>query len=63
MICVYTDNYADADDVMRVERELRSLGINDVLYYKPDIYTYFGIYANNPYKIKASVYASKGPRV
>ena len=61
LICVYTDNYADEDEVMRVEKELRSLGITGTLCYKPDIYTYLNIYANNPYKIKASVYTTKDP--
>ena len=48
---------------MRVERELRALGINDVLNYKPDIFTHFDIYAKNPYKIKVSIYSTKGPVV
>ena len=61
LICVYTDNYADTDEVMRVERQLRSLGITGVLNYKPDIYTHFDIYVNNQYKIKASVYTTKEP--
>ena len=60
VICVYTEDYTDAEDVMRVERELRSLGITEVLFYKPDIYTHLNIYANNPYYINASVYSSAG---
>lgn len=47
---------------MRVERELRALGINDVLKYKPDIYTHFNIYYENPYNINVSIYTTKGPR-
>ena len=46
---------------MRVERELRSIGVNDVLNYKPDIYTHFDIYAKNPYNIKASIYTTRRP--
>ena len=61
LICVYTDDYANTDEVMRVERELRALGVNDVLNYKPDIYTHFDIYAKNPYNIKVSIYSTKGP--
>ena len=60
LICVYTENYTDIEDVIRVERELRSLGISEVLFYKPDIYTHLNIYANNPYHINASVYTSTG---
>ena len=59
LICVYTDDYSDKEEVMRVERELRSMGVADVLNYKPDIYTHFDIYANNPYKIKVSLYTTK----
>ena len=61
LICVYTDNYTDTDEVMRVEKQLRSLGIGGVLNYKPDIYTHFNIYAKNPYKIKATVYTTEEP--
>jgi len=59
LICVYTDDYSDKDEIMRVERELRSMGVADVLNYKPDIYTHFDIYAKNPYKIKVSLYTTK----
>lgn len=55
VICVYTNNYLDEQDVMNVREKLRELGITQTLYYKPDIYTHFGIYAKNPY-VKASKY-------
>lgn len=61
LIRVYTDNYANTDEVMKVERELRSLGINDVLKYKPYIYTLFDIYNKNKYEIKVSLYTTNGP--
>ncbi|XP_065917216.1 uncharacterized protein [Dysidea avara] len=60
VICIYTEDYTNVEDVMRIRRELRSMGINELLRYKPDIYTIFDIYYNNPYQIKASVYASTG---
>ena len=63
VICIYTEDYTNVEDVMRIRRELRSMGINELLYYKPDIYTKFDIYCNNPYQIKASVYASTGTYV
>ena len=59
VICVYTENFADKDDVWRVEKELRSMGFTDILKYKPDIYTWFQIYIGNKYKIKPSLYTSK----
>jgi len=60
LICVYTEDYTDIEDVIRVERELRSLGITEALFYKPDIYTYLNIYSNNRYHLNASVYTSAG---
>ena len=44
VICVYTENYLDLEDVMRVREKLRQLGFTEELCYKPDIYTYLGIY-------------------
>lgn len=44
VICVYTENYLDLENVMRVREKLRLLGFTDRLCYKPDIYTYLGIY-------------------
>ena len=57
VICIYTYDYRDEKDVMRVRKELRALGIDEVIYYKPDIYTYFGIYSGRT-SIKASTYSS-----
>jgi len=57
VICVYTPNYLDINDVMNVREKLRELGFNQTLYYKPDIYTHLGIYSKNPY-VKASRYKS-----
>lgn len=44
VICVYTYDYFDLEDVMKVREKLRSLGFTDELCYKPDIYTYLDIY-------------------
>jgi len=44
VICVYTRDYLDLDDVMSVREKLSGMGFKDRLCYKPDIYTYFGIY-------------------
>lgn len=47
VIVVYTPNYFDKDDVFRVRELLRDkCGIEETLYYKPDIYTRKGIYAD-----------------
>lgn len=47
VIVVYTPNYFDQEDVFRVRELLRDeCGIEETLYYKPDIYTRKGIYAD-----------------
>jgi hypothetical protein len=44
VMCVYTENYLDLLDVKRVRKKLRNLGFSEELCYKPDIYSYLGIY-------------------
>ncbi len=47
VICVYTKNYLDKENVMDTREILRQIGINKRLNYKPDIYTILGIYSDN----------------
>lgn len=44
VICVYTYNWLDIDDVYRVEKELRKIGITSTLFYKTDKDTIEGKY-------------------
>ena len=55
LISVYMKNFADEDDVWRVEKALRSMGITGILKYKPHIYTWFEIYAGNKFGIRPSL--------
>jgi len=57
VICVYTKNYLDSDDVARVRQKLRELGYIQKLYYKPDLYTYLNIYSKTFPNLRASRYA------
>jgi len=54
VICVYTSDYFEVEDVFRVRRKLSELEIKQTLRYKPDIYTLLGIYSKTtklvPYK-------------
>ncbi len=59
VICVYTYNWLDKDDVFRVEKTLRSIGIKQTLYYKADSDTSGGQYKNRGDK-NISKYISKG---
>ena len=45
VICVYTRNYLNLEDVGRVRRLLGDMGFTEPLCYKPDIYTYLNIYS------------------
>lgn len=66
LICVYTVNYQDRDDVKRVLIRLAEMGLisagsgsaRKVLYYKADALTYLDINSGNPYGLKASLYSS-----
>jgi len=61
-ICVYTRDWHDRDDVLRVARRLREIDAvrRSVLYYKPDIETYTGLYAGNLAGMIA-IYEAKPP--
>lgn len=62
LICVYTYNFADLDDVRRILNELLELGLctedGRAMYYKCDAYTYLGIESDNSYKLRASLFSS-----
>lgn len=62
LICVYTYDFFDLEDVKRVLLQLVELGLthrdSKQIYYKCDAYTYMGLGSDNPYKIKASLYGS-----
>ena len=48
VICVYTENYLDKERVFQVREDLRNLGVEELIYYKPDIYNGVGsIFRNN----------------
>ena len=63
LICVYTFDFTDMDDVQRVLEALVDLGLcrkgGSPIYYKCDGYTYLDIKSGNEYKLRASLYSSK----
>lgn len=58
VVCVYNDNYLNEEEVMDCEHGLRKIGIKCPLMYKPDVYTYLGVYRNNPWDLRPSLYRS-----
>ncbi|KAF1840274.1 DUF1917-domain-containing protein [Cucurbitaria berberidis CBS 394.84] len=64
LICVYTRNFRDANDVRRVLCELEAMGLLNsgrTLYYKPDAYTYLDINSTTAtqYGLQASLHNSR----
>ncbi|EUC47936.1 hypothetical protein COCMIDRAFT_34503 [Bipolaris oryzae ATCC 44560] len=64
LICVYTKDFQDTQDVLRVLRELENMGLLSAgrpIYYKPDAYTYLDLRRENAaeYGLQASLYNSR----
>ena len=56
---MYNPNYQDVAQVMRVETLMRSAGVTTDLLYKPDIFSALGIYRNNKWGFRATIYSSR----
>ena len=56
VICIYTGDYTDKDDVDKVRGGLRRLGMKFTIPYKPDVYTHCGVYKGNLWGIPPSRY-------
>lgn len=59
VICAYNHNFTDESEVMRLDSVIRATGVKCPLSYKPDVYTYLGIYRNNRWKICPTIFESK----
>ncbi|EXJ59691.1 hypothetical protein A1O7_03837 [Cladophialophora yegresii CBS 114405] len=73
LICIYTADFTDEEDVRRVLCAIKDLGLLGpseaegsasatslrTIYYKTDAYTYLDISGGNEYKLKASMYSSR----
>ncbi|MCJ1388975.1 hypothetical protein MMC18_001827 [Xylographa bjoerkii] len=71
LICIYTEDFSDKEDVKRVLLKLVELGLanrrsewgQDMgISYKPDVFTYLDITGNNRWGLKPSLYQSKEVR-
>lgn len=59
VICIYNDTFTDAEEVFQLENAIRhACGIKCQMKYKPDVYTYLGVYRNNKWGLRPSVYES-----
>ncbi|MEE6515255.1 hypothetical protein FKM82_023869 [Ascaphus truei] len=59
VICVYTRNFTDEEGVMQADATIRSARVKCLLAYKPDVYTYLGIYRNNRWQLCPTIYESR----
>ena len=57
-ICMYNSDFTDMDQVMAAETSIRNLGIKCHMQYKPDAYTYLGIYSKNKWGIRPFIMTS-----
>lgn len=53
LICVYTHDYTDNEDVGRAREALRALGFVEELGYKRDIDTFNGVYGEGEWYVRA----------
>ena len=59
VICVYCRDFTDEAGVAELENRLRQLGIRCRLSYKPDVFTYLGVYRNNEWGLRPTIYTSE----
>lgn len=59
VICAYNQNFTDESEVVRLDSIIRATGVKCPLSYKPDVYTYLGIYRNNRWKLCPTIFESK----
>ena len=59
VLIVYNTDYRSTEQVMRVENLLRSAGVASPLNYKPDIFSALGIYRNNKWGFRPTIYTSR----
>jgi len=46
VICIYNKNYTNTEEVYALEKAIIKAGVKCTLRYKPDVYTYCGVYRN-----------------
>ncbi|KAG8146723.1 hypothetical protein E2320_013835 [Naja naja] len=59
VICVYTDDFTNEEEVLVADSVIRATGVKCLLSYKPDAYTYLGIYRDNRWHLCPTIYESR----
>ncbi|WP_143213068.1 putative phosphothreonine lyase domain-containg protein, partial [Acinetobacter baumannii] len=55
VICIYNEDFTDKE-VYNLENLIRNIGIKCSLAHKPDMYAYLGIYRNNKWGLRPTIY-------
>lgn len=58
VLCVINRDMTNTEQVLNIEKTLRSIPIKFDMQYKPNIYSQLGIYRNNKYKLRPTIYSS-----
>ena len=58
VVLIYNNDFTNEAEVMELENSIRNLGIKAQLSYKPDAYTYIGVYKNNQWGLRPTIYRS-----
>uniref|UniRef100_UPI00358F21ED UPF0696 protein C11orf68 homolog n=1 Tax=Myxine glutinosa TaxID=7769 RepID=UPI00358F21ED len=59
VMCIYSQDFTNEEDVFAVDGAIRAAGIKCPMLYKPDVYTYLGIYRRNQWGLCPTIYESK----
>jgi len=58
-ICVFNKDYTNMQEVNELDQALRSIGIHTQMVYKPNVFSYTGIYSGNEWGIRPTIYKSE----
>ncbi|KAG7156456.1 UPF0696 protein C11orf68 homolog [Homarus americanus] len=58
VLCIYNKDFTDEEEVCHLEHAIRKIGLKCQLVYKPDAYTYMGIYRKNKWGLRPTIYKS-----
>ncbi len=58
VICVYNRDFTDQDSILELEGQIRRAGIKCHMTYKPDAFTYLGIYRDNKWHLRPAIFNS-----
>ena len=56
VVCIYNYDFTNKEEVASLEKQIREAGLKCHLFYKPDAYTYLGIYRDNEWGLKPSIH-------